>query len=1055
MMIIISSCSVLIVLTFIECSASQNVFVVSGEAGNETRLKVQNDSYECVLPQFPENGIWTILNGNGGPGNKVEEDTILKFVCNPGFILTPEYPYMICDRHGFPKDIPQCLRSPTYGYEHPENVTRSKRQYDSFKCTLPPFPENGKWTIINGDGRPGQEVEVDTGLKFQCHPGYKLTPKHPYIICDTNWSPELMPKCLKLCSPLYSTPTTTLKCKDVTGNAIGCNEATEGTYLTYQCIPYYEALGRKHSLYCSGGTWDFPKPVCQPVCGRKVSNDVTTLVFGGEDTKKYEYPWITAVYLNHEGKMINNCGGTLLNPRIVLTAAHCVTNSYGDTVSADTVEVGAGKYFNEYGDTRDIHAQYSKAARIIVHEEYKGDTRRFQFDIALIVTKRLFTLGPVVQPACYSNIDTIYPHVGSVGELAGWGVTETGKPSDTLRTIRIPYKEKIICTQELPNEWSDRYNFDDKMCAGFYKQNKSVCPGDSGSGLVFRNPEDNRFYVHGVVSISPKIVNGFCNNQDNALFTKVAHYYEWLDKKSTANYVEDCILPAFPRDGKWELEVGQERLPGDIVSSTAVLIFSCRKGYRLSTINSKFFCGPSLVPPTCELLCPPINFPPATISKCRNKQNITIDCEDAVDGSTMTFTCPTGYVAHGARSGTASCSSGSWGRNRPQCTRNQGSPHVDVVNKNEFSTEGSVTESSSDTVQQTSGIKVICTYASWRFYHGVKPEDFDPSLCTHFVYTYVGINEKGELRNGDPTLDVRLFPRVVDLKKKNRKLKVMLSIGGSGASNATLFSGLAADAEKTAAFIKSASHFMKTYDFDGLDIDWFYPEKADKENYITFLRKVKEAFDKEGWLLSSSVRADPEDTGYDASKMNEVLDWVTVKSYDMYGSWSTYSGNHNALYPSSKEFEWEKEHLNMNAVANNWMKAGLNKNKLVLSVAFYGRSFTLKDKNQHSIYSLVAGNGPGEDGWLKYSEICSNYGNYTEVWDDDQKSPYRYKDDKWFAYNSKEAVSIKGDYIKSKGFTGVNVYPVDADDVHGVCGTKQVLLKYLNEGLGNKVNFDN
>nr|XP_023024857.1 uncharacterized protein LOC111512929 [Leptinotarsa decemlineata] len=199
MMIIISSCSVLIVLTFIECSASQNVFVVSGEGGNETRLKVQNDSYECVLPQFPENGIWTILNGNGGPGNKVEEDTILKFVCNPGFILTSEYPYMICDRHGFPKDIPQCLRSPTYGYEHPENVTRSKRQYDSFKCTLPPFPENGKWTIINGDGRPGQEVEVDTGLKFQCHPGYKLTPKHPYIICDTNWSPELMPKCL-MCS---------------------------------------------------------------------------------------------------------------------------------------------------------------------------------------------------------------------------------------------------------------------------------------------------------------------------------------------------------------------------------------------------------------------------------------------------------------------------------------------------------------------------------------------------------------------------------------------------------------------------------------------------------------------------------------------------------------------------------------------------------------------------------------------------------------------------------------------------------------------------------------
>ncbi|XP_074029377.1 endochitinase-like isoform X1 [Leptinotarsa decemlineata] len=172
----------------------------------------------------------------------------------------------------------------------------------------------------------------------------------------------------------------------------------------------------------------------------------------------------------------------------------------------------------------------------------------------------------------------------------------------------------------------------------------------------------------------------------------------------------------------------------------------------------------------------------------------------------------------------------------------------------------------------------------------------------------------------------------------------------------------------------------------------------------------------------------------------------------MYGPWSNHTGNHNALYPSSKQSQWEKSHLNMNAVANNWIKAGINRNKLVLSIAFHSLSFTLKDKNQHSTYSPVEGQLVGV---LRYSEICSNYTDFTEVWDNDQKSPYKYKDDQWFAYNSKEAVSIKGDYIKSKGFFGVNVWHLEDDDIHGVCGTKQVLLKYLHEGLGNKVNFGN
>lgn len=73
-----------------------------------------------------------------------------------------------------------------------------------------------------------------------------------------------------------------------------------------------------------------------------------------------------------------------------------------------------------------------------------------------------------------------------------------------------------------------------------------------------------------------------------------------------------------------------------------------------------------------------------------------------------------------------------------------------------------------------------------------------------------------------------LYYRVTDMKKRNNDLKVLLSVGGSGASNASLFSSMAADPLKRSAFIESAKDFLKTYHFDGLDIEWHIPNVEDK-----------------------------------------------------------------------------------------------------------------------------------------------------------------------------------------------------------------------------------
>ncbi|KAJ8955196.1 hypothetical protein NQ318_009092 [Aromia moschata] len=262
---------------------------------------------------------------------------------------------------------------------------------------------------------------------------------------------------------------------DKWGNSTSCQEATDGSFLTYTCAKFYETpFGYKKTILCLDGSWISPQPVCQP-------------------------------------------------------AAHCVTNGYGDVMPKEKYRVGAGKLYNTYNDSRDPDAQHLEISRIIIHSGYKGENRRFQADIALLVTNESFILNEWVQPVCFNDVNTIHLHAGYTGVVAGWGATENGLRSDKLKILEIPYKYETTCAQELPREWANKYAMIDKICAGFFNMSMAVCKGDSGGGLVFKNPEDNRFYVHGVVSIGPA-EKGECNIQQNSLYTKVAFYYEFLER---------------------------------------------------------------------------------------------------------------------------------------------------------------------------------------------------------------------------------------------------------------------------------------------------------------------------------------------------------------------------------------------------------------------------------------------------------------------------------------------------------------------------------------------
>ena len=106
-------------------------------------------------------------------------------------------------------------------------------------------------------------------------------------------------------------------------------------------------------------------------------------------------------------------------------------------------------------------------------------------------------------------------------------------------------------------------------------------------------------------------------------------------------------------------------------------------------------------------------------------------------------------------------------------------------------------------------------------------EDVDPNLCTHLAFSYAGVDtDTGAVEVADPYNELEenggrgAFRRFTNLKLKNPNLKTLLMMAG----NDLQFSIMAASPAKTKVFVQSILNLTLTYGFDGIDLDWEYPE---------------------------------------------------------------------------------------------------------------------------------------------------------------------------------------------------------------------------------------
>lgn len=370
--------------------------------------------------------------------------------------------------------------------------------------------------------------------------------------------------------------------------------------------------------------------------------------------------------------------------------------------------------------------------------------------------------------------------------------------------------------------------------------------------------------------------------------------------------------------------------------------------------------------------------------------------------------------------------------------------------------------------------KIVCYWASWSFYRtgagAYRVSNINPALCTHYIYTFTGLDLDGEISSLDNNLDLtnQGFKAFVDLKTRpgGANAKIILAIGGwnegslkysvvSRHSHIFFFSSLIISffqmsnspaSRKT--FTESVLRFLTFYGFDGIDIDWEYPTERggineDKENFSNLIKDLKETLSPWGLSVSLAVSGSTVvfNKAYDIKELCKYADFVSLMAYDLQAPDVT---SHHADLSSIKPVvEIVK------AAENSCLQ------KLVLGVPTYGRSYTLKDSAKSGLNEDVSGVGrPGEytqeAGFLGYNEICDLKKKYDAEahYDNNGSTVYMNFDDQWVSYDDKKTTLEKVNYVKEENLGGMMLWTLDTDDFRNKCseGTYPIL-KTIQENL--------
>jgi trypsin len=190
-------------------------------------------------------------------------------------------------------------------------------------------------------------------------------------------------------------------------------------------------------------------------------------VVGGTAVKPGTYPSVVAVGTSES----MDCGGTLIAPDVVLTAAHCIA---GATSTPDSLRVLAGSTSLTAGLAAANATHLLRVAAVYTHPKFNPQS--MHYDAALLILTRPVTGLPTLPMA------TLTTRSGAAVSAAGWGRTsEHGATSPNhLRSVALEVETPSTC--RTGNAVLGEYFAPSMMCAS--APGRDTCAGDSGGPLI-------------------------------------------------------------------------------------------------------------------------------------------------------------------------------------------------------------------------------------------------------------------------------------------------------------------------------------------------------------------------------------------------------------------------------------------------------------------------------------------------------------------------------------------------------------------------------------------
>ncbi|KPU77202.1 uncharacterized protein Dana_GF27347 [Drosophila ananassae] len=261
------------------------------------------------------------------------------------------------------------------------------------------------------------------------------------------------------------------------------------------------------------------KTVAVPTkCGQRNPHGLTFYTESETFAQEGEFPWVVALM-----SLMNTYkgAGSLIADNMVLTGAYKVSGE-----NQNSLKVRAGEW-----DMKTNSEQYAnvdaRIRRIVSHPNFEPENGNPEYNIAILLLDRPFSLTPHVYPICLPSPERSFDLARCITN--GWGQEkfEVGINAHVMKKVEVPMVPGRICEQKISRAIGSPFSLHESLlCAGGEK-GKDSCLGDGGGPLACPLLDDpSRFELAGIVNWG---VDCGLENMP-AVYTNVANMRPWIDE---------------------------------------------------------------------------------------------------------------------------------------------------------------------------------------------------------------------------------------------------------------------------------------------------------------------------------------------------------------------------------------------------------------------------------------------------------------------------------------------------------------------------------------------